>query len=389
MRFYRWFLTHFLVIAVSFPCAQRLVANDHSANAALKYWQAFSTMPKMGDKLEQKLKLACHEDGFDKPIDQQLANLIEKSEYALRMLSRGAEIRDCDWGIDMRADGAETLLSHLSKARRLARLSLVRARYHFERNEVDKGIGDIVSALTIARHVSHDGTLIGLLVGQSIEASGGKVLAAYLPILDTPSLKVTSARLNSLPPMTSPESAVESEELFIDWGVEQIAMEGDGRLLKFCETLTTSKEQAEELLIAGGNREQFIGHLEAIRPLYGEGIRLLALPRDDFKRGEQELARRLKENPVSRFLFLDFGAVYEANAVRSCRWSLLAAAIDIQTNGKEALPSHHDPNGSGPFELIPIAGSGETVSESTYRLRSRFKQQDGEVVQLTVGRPAH
>ena len=389
MRFYRWAFTHFLVVVASFTYVERLVAEEPVSNAALIYWQAFSTMPKTSDKLEQKMKQACSEDGFAHPLDQQLAKLCERSQYALRMLRRGAEIRHCDWGIDMRVDGAETLLPHFVKARTLTRLSLARARYHFERDELDKGLDDIVSTLTIARHVSHDGTLIGLLVGYSIEMTAAKVLAAYLPMLDNTSLKSASTRFSALPSMASPSSAIESEELFIDWAIEQIEKNDEGSLLKLCETLATSKQQAEELLLAGGNHQRFIAHLESLRPLYGEGIRLLALPQDDFEQEEQELARRLKENPLSKFVFPSFGSLYQASAARSCHWSLLVAAIDIQANGKQALQSHQDPYGDGPFELITAANSQETAGGSTYRLRSRLKRKNGEVVQLTVGRPAN
>lgn len=388
MRNYRWLFTYVLVILLSLARAECLFADDRAPNAALKYWQAFSTMPKMGDKLEQKLKLACSEDGFDDPVDQQLASLIEQSQYALHMLDRGVKISGCDWGIDMRIDGAETLLPHLAKARTLARLALVRARYYFEQGDLDMGVVDILSTITIARHVSHDGTLIGLLVGQSIEMSAGEVLAAYLPIIDDTSLMAVSARFDSLPRMTSTASAVESEKLFIDWGVERIKMHGDGRLLRFCETLTTSKQQAEELLIAGGNREQFIRHLESLRPLYDDGIRLLTLPPVDFEQGAKELAQRLEQNPVSRFVFPNFNALYKANAIYSCHWSLLVAAINIQSSGRTALQSHQDPYGDGPFELIATTGSGGSVGGSTYRLRSRLKRQDGQSVQLTVGRAA-
>lgn len=386
MRFDRRFLCEVLVIVTSLACADRLVADHHETNAALKYWQAFSTMPKVGEKLEEKLKSALKEDGFGEAIDQPLANLVNQSEYALRMLERGTQIRDCDWGIDMRADGAETILPHLVKARSLSRVLMVRARYRFEQKKPGEGIDDIVASLVFARHASHDGTLIGLLVGHSIEMHAGRVLAAYLPMLDQRLLERVKERLESLPPMTSTASAAESEKLFLDWGVEQIGTKGEGRLLKFCETLTTSKQQAEELLIAGGNREQFVRHLDALRPLYDDGIGLLTLSPDEFEAGETKLAERLQENPVSRFVFPDFGALYETKAVRECHWSLFMAAIDIQANGRTALESHEDPYGEGPFELIPIAERED--AGVGYRIRSRLERKNGEVVQLTVGRPA-
>jgi hypothetical protein len=394
MKFYRWFYNPLLFIALGFMAlnftnANRLVANDFAPNAALKYWQAFSTMPKMENQLERKLKDACDEDRFGDPIDPELAKLINQSEYSLRMLHRGAEIHACDWGIDMRSDGAETILPHFQKTRWLAKLSLARARYYFEQNDRERGIADVLAAMTIARHIIDDGTLIGLMVGYSIETNAVKVLAAYLPTLGSEVLKDASIRFSQLPPLMPPESAFESEKLFLEWAVEQTEKQGEDRLQAFCETLATSKDQAAELRTAGGDQQQFVRYLKSLRPLYDEGTRLLASPRREFRRREKELADRIKENPIAKFVFPDVEAIYHANAIHSCHQLLLAAAIDIQINGKSRLQAHQDPYGDGPFELVSIANAKDSVGGLSYRLRSSLKQKGGGTIQLTVGRSAH
>ena len=96
----------------------------------------------------------------------------------------------------MRIDGAETLLGHLAKGRQLARTALVGARIEFERRDDDEAIEDVLAVMTLARHVSRDGTIIGLLLGYSIERDAIKVLAGYLPDLDPATL---ARDLNRMP----------------------------------------------------------------------------------------------------------------------------------------------------------------------------------------------
>lgn len=361
-----------------------LVAEETAPNAALKYWQAFSTAPPISEKLNDKIGVACSKDGFARKVDSQLAELTETGEYSLRMLHRGASIEACDWGTDMRADGAETLLPHLAKARQLARLALVRARVSFERRHDEQALDDIIAAMTIARHVSHDGTIIGVMLAYSIDMSATQVLAAYLTQIDTELVERTMTRRRAAPDMMSMQDAVRSEVKFIDWAVDKLSVEGEGQLLDLCSTLTTSKSQTEELLVAGGNREQFLQQLESLRPLYGEMQMLLALPHEQFEaRYAEFFTRQIEANPIAKFITPNVGAMHKASIVHSCRVALFEAAVAIRTQGASSLASHDDLFGDGPFERVNLPLPGQ--NKGAYRLNSKLEREVGKPVSLAVG----
>src|ERR1700722_11687186 len=90
--------------------------SDLGANAALRYWQAFATMPKFTDAEQNKLVAEC----LTMPIDGQARETLRKAEYALWMMHQGAMLPRCDWGIDWEAGGIEVLLPQMGAARVLS-----------------------------------------------------------------------------------------------------------------------------------------------------------------------------------------------------------------------------------------------------------------------------
>ncbi len=376
----RFFLTAFCCI---FLANVPVLAADRMPNAALKYWQAFSAMPQISEKLNGKIVAACSEDGFANKIDKQLAELTKKGEYSLRMLHHGASIRSCDWGVDLRADGAETLLPHLAKARQLARLALVRARLSFEQQDDQKALDDIIAAMTIARHTSRDSTIIGVLVAYSIDMSAMRVLAAYLPGIEAELVQRTMVRRRSAPNITPIHETIAQEELFLDWAVDKLQADGEGQLLDFCSTLTTSKQQMEDMLLAAGDRKQCLEHLRALRPLYAEMRMLLTLQPEQFEVKNAELTKRVQANPIAPFVTPNVAAMHKASAVCSCHAALLDAAVAIHADGSNALASHHDPFGEGPLHYV--AQPSPEDHGSSYRLSSQLEHKAGKPVTLAVG----
>jgi len=182
-----------------------------AANAALKYWQAFASYPELDDR-EDEIVGEWHEA----PLDAA-TTVIEKGEYALTYLYRGAALATCDWGLDLDKDGIDVQLTHCAKARQLARLALLRSRYRFEQADGAGGVADALAVLKLARDVSSDGLLISWVVRASIEdhRRGGSgpmaigLLATYLPTLDAETLRTLKAGLEALPPADPMQDALE------------------------------------------------------------------------------------------------------------------------------------------------------------------------------------
>src|SRR5262245_59888159 len=121
---------------------------DLSANAALKYWQAFATLPHMTDAEQNKLVSRC----LTMPLDNETRKLVAQSDYSLKMMHRGAALAGCDWGIPVE-DGFYARVPQGPAARALISFACLRARLQFEGGHKAEAINDIIAALTLSRHL--------------------------------------------------------------------------------------------------------------------------------------------------------------------------------------------------------------------------------------------
>ena len=64
------------------------IGSRFDANAALKYWQAFATLPVFTDAENQKIG-----NCLTTPLDDPARNILSNSEYSLTMMHRGAAFR--------------------------------------------------------------------------------------------------------------------------------------------------------------------------------------------------------------------------------------------------------------------------------------------------------
>jgi hypothetical protein len=189
------------------------------ANASLKYWQAFATLPKFTDAEQTQLMSEC----LTLPLDGRAREIVGKAEYSLRMMHHGATLPRCDWGIDWEADGIEVLLPQMGAARVLSSLACVRARIRFEEGRRAEALDDLVAALGMGHQVSRDGSLIGVLVGYSIEARIGEAIALFLPDLDPATIRSLQARLAALPKGGNPaEGLTACEEKTLEWFITKV-----------------------------------------------------------------------------------------------------------------------------------------------------------------------
>jgi hypothetical protein len=187
-------------------------------NAALKYWQAFATLPQFTEAEGRKLNV----EYLTMPLDDQAREMVAKAEYALQMMHYGAALPRCEWGIGYE-EGVYTRLPQANAARVLACLACLRARLRFDQGQRVEAVEDIVTAMTLGRHVSLKGGFIILLVGYHIEHRMMEILAIYLPSLDPSMLKNLRSRLDALPPFRSQATMLRTdEERSLDWFVRKV-----------------------------------------------------------------------------------------------------------------------------------------------------------------------
>lgn len=361
--------------------------SDLGANAALKYWQAFATMPKFTDAEESRLIA----EYLTMPLDAQAKESVSKAEYALRMMRHGARLPRCDWGIGWEEDGIEVLLPQMPAARVLSSLACLRARMRFADGRGAEAIDDIVAATTMGRQVSLDGSLIGILVGYNIEGRMDDALALHLPDLDPGTIKGLKSRLGAIPEGGKPAvGLLVCEAKTLEWFTYKVKSAKDKdsllALLTPFAVLASQPEgrarNSDELGRAlldrcGGTAAGVLKFAEATRASYELLAEKMTLPLAPFEEEFEREAMRQAGNPVFKLFFPALANVRRAQARADIRRALLSAAIAVRLDGPGALKAHPDPVVGGPFEYASFAGG--------FELRSRF-EHDGHPPVLTVGR---
>jgi hypothetical protein len=362
---------------------------DLGANAALKYWQAFATLPKLTDTDQTRLVT----ESVTMPLDASARELVAKASYSLRLMHQGARLPHCDWGLGWEEEGVALLLPQGNGARVLSSLACLRARMRFEAGEAPSAIEDILAAMTLGRHLARDGLNILVLVDYGIDQRASEVLARYLPQLDSRMIQDLKKHLDTLPSGGSPATSMKFEEkCALDWLVRRAKKApGKENLLALANEYGEGPEKSRAFLEAcGGNAEGVIRFAEQTRPSYRLMEKALDLPLAQF---EQEWARenaRQSGNPVFKLVFPAYDQLRWQQARAEVRRSLLAAAIAVRLKGPGALKEHPDPLAAGPFAYTPFEGGFELRStfkmDDSLRAKLRLDERSLQPLVLPVGR---
>jgi hypothetical protein len=358
---------------------------ERGGNAALLYWQAFATLPRLTDAEQSKLTAEC----LTMPLDAHAREVVARADYALRMMRLGAARTRCEWDTAYE-EGIYARLPHAEAAGVLSALACLRARLRFEHGQSAEAIDDLVAALTMGRHVSQGGVLIVTVFGYSIEQRVGKALALSLPGLDPGALKTLKARLAALPPGGRPSAAMRYEEKScLDWFVRVVkGAKDEESLLALLSPLFHDEELGkggDELAKArtflkdcGGTAAGVLRYAEEARPSYALLAKTLDLPLDQFAREFEREQTKRAGNPVFKVFFPAVAKVRQAQVRAEVRRALLAAAVAVRLDGRDALKQHPDPATNEMFGYVPFAGG--------FELRSKLTGPDGKPVTLAVGR---
>jgi RNA polymerase sigma factor (sigma-70 family) len=354
---------------------------DRGANAALPYGQAFVALRRVSGT--QKLSAEC----VTMPLDAHARELVTLGAYALRMMHRGAALPRCDWAAP--ADwGIDISFTRTDGALALSALACLRARLRFEEGHAAEAVEDVAAALTLARHLSQDGTLDGLRAGYQIEQNAGEALAISLPGLDANAVRDLAARLDALPPGGIVAAAtLRMQETLLDWIIGEVREANDpDSLLAFLTQLSgfkgdppdKNRARGRALLEAcGGTATGVLKFAEQMRPACAPLAKALDRPPDQVAREFEREAAKLAGNPVFKVFAPALDNVRGRRARADVRRALLAAALAVRLDGQGALKDHPDPVIGGPFEYMAFDGG--------FELRSKLKQDDTPLA-LTVGR---
>jgi hypothetical protein len=129
--------------------------------------------------------------------------------------------------------------------------------------------------------------------------------------------------------------------------------------------------------------------IDEARADYALLAKALDEPLDQFAKAYESVMKP-GGNAVNRVFFPAMPRVRVPKMRANIRRTLLAAALDVQLEGKDALKKHPDPVAGGTFEYAPFKGGFELRSKWKLdeKLQAKWKlgEQFTAPVTLTVGR---
>jgi len=301
-------------------------------NAALVYWQAFALLPQLS---EDDIKLLNQLGTDDKPLDETVT-LLASSSIALDLTQHVKPDTPCRW--EVIENGINTHLPHLSKARLLARLLVLRAKNDANAGTSSAAVDHLSRALLIARNVD-EGALIQMLVGDSIEALVIEVAHQLLSSFDRSSLDQFAIALSNLPPRTNFGQALSYErDLIADW-MRPIMNSDIEKAHKALKQLDVGDASAELAAMLSGTKENRTRRLEEFLATYSQIISVSKLPPPKAEQEIRRLAASFEKstNPVIRLFMPAFEASYSRHMQIDARYAELETAVreEAETAGKK------------------------------------------------------
>lgn len=97
------------------------------------------------------------------PLRREIAQVLAQNAAALRMLHRGAALKDCRYPINLN-QGMNTLLPHLAQLRFAARLLALEAAMRVDANDPDGAVDSIITSFRLARSLRNEPVLVSQMV---------------------------------------------------------------------------------------------------------------------------------------------------------------------------------------------------------------------------------
>jgi hypothetical protein len=368
-----------LLIAISSIAlwSTRGVATDEIArhpldNAALTYWQAFAKLYELNLPEADEIRFNCHR----MPLDDRAREVIQLAEPALRDLHRAAANDRCHWGLDSQL---ETPTHHQESAQLLAGLACLRSRMNYDLGPALGTLADLEAGLWLAREVSADGTILGLMNCYGIEQRMTSVLATYVSALNEPTLKALQGRLSKLPRAASLGLLFQrAEHIKIDRIISDIRNRSGDTLVEYFVFFHGDQERSRSFVQAcGGTSKEIERRIEEVRPVFVDLARRVDGALDEFQSAFDRARKEHEKNPMFTLLIVPMMESKKLQARWQAVVAMREAAIGILLEGTEpALKNHPDPFGDR-FEYTP--------QKKGFELRSRL-EFNGKPVSLSIGR---
>jgi hypothetical protein len=150
-----------------------------TANAALRYWSAFSEVQDSGITDRQAKELNAILDGTAPFDDSKYKDLLEKNTLALEIMARATSLPNCDWGLDYQL-GHDVPVDYARKALVLGRLNVLYSIHLLKTGNKDGAVRALASGLRFSHDVGNGGSLFATLIAKDLLTSHLRAVAGAL-----------------------------------------------------------------------------------------------------------------------------------------------------------------------------------------------------------------
>jgi hypothetical protein len=346
-------------------------------NPALLYYQAFLLAPDLSPADRDSL-FTTNWQGQKLP--ERFGKIVAGYDSQFKLVREAAQQKmPCDWGIDM-SPGPGTLLPHLVRAKWIAQAAQLRAMWDLQHGNQPGARDDLLAAVLLGRNVSRDGTMIGALVQQAIEAIVYANVAGNFGQFSPETLKQLVDGFDAAPAQGTVAAAMMSEKfLGPDWlanKIRKLQQENPGNDSKVMEAIREDESMQgfyygnkyngneekrdtniwQRIFVAsGGTSDGLLKLVRDLEPLYPRLARIMTLPQPECEDQIQKFAAEVQksQNPLVPVAFpIPNPLQLRHRELRSqLQLAMVRAAVEYKLHGESGLKSVMDPFGKGPFDF--------------------------------------
>jgi len=308
--------------------------------------------------------------------------VLDQNAEAVRLFCRGAEITDCNWGVDTSKLGPATLLPSLNLMRGLCNLITLDARRNLADGHPAVAVKESLALLIAARQLGKQGMLVSTLVEDGMAEHGVLLIATHAGEFPDDLKRQLIAGIDALPAHHGMAAAIDDERMaFAVWAQRLIREGHDDQMRQTLHQLVGDDEWQSSGL-------QDVSHAEMTKLAngldedYKEGIRIAGLPYAQWPDAAEKYRQTIHDgsNPLSRMMIPGFGKALLVDAFYQTHIGMLKAGLVLMVQGQDAFGKRHDPYGQGAFTLQ------NTVDGFT--VLSQLKDEKGKIVEVTFhGKP--
>ena len=335
-------------------------------NPALRYWAAFMMAQNVPQSARDQL---LTNEWAAQQIPAKVGELLAGYDQSFRLIRAAAKAEGaCDWGLDL-TEGPELLLPHLAQAKMISRIARLRVMWDLQNGRPAEARDDLLATLVLTRSISHDGTLISVLVQIAMEDILVSTVAENFYQFPPETLKQLEDGFAAVPARgTAAQAVTTGERSFQSWfmGKVQEAQKqhpGDEAAVMasiratFQNVLASGDAGSQSDLTdkaikaAGGTSDGMLKLFAGMTPMYDRIAAILALPRAEYEGQIGPFSTEIQNspNPLMKELFPSVIKCREKEFVILANLAMLRAAVEYKSTGDAGFNSVRDPLGDGPF----------------------------------------